>query len=117
MPQSIILRPTMTDNTNQKILEKTIRRCRERNIVVPTFAQLKDPEKIPPAVRSRLTGVGLNDINPVNLFRITWKNDPKSGAYNQGNWVEFPPALTGVPSRIVGLVGKYFPTGAHKVGA
>jgi cysteine synthase len=31
--------------------------------------------------------------------------------------VEFPPALTGVPCRIIALVGKYFPTGCHKVGA
>jgi len=69
---------TMTDHTNQKVLEKTVRRCRERNIVVPTFAQLKDPEKIPAAIRSRLGSVALNDINPVNLFRITWKNEPKT---------------------------------------
>ncbi len=33
------------------------------------------------------------------------------------NRLEFPPALTGVPARIVALVGKWFPTGAHKVGA
>jgi cysteine synthase len=109
----------MTANSNPKTLEKTARRCRERNIVIPTFAQLKDPEKIPAAIRSRLSGVALNDIDPVNLFRITWKNEPKSkgGGYNQGNWVEFPSTLTGVKSRIVGLVGKHFPTGAHKVGA
>jgi len=106
-------------NAPNKILEKTIRRCRERNIVIPTFAQLKNPDTVPPAIRARLAGEGLNDINPVNLFRITWKNEPKAkgGGYNQGNWLEFPSALTGVPSRIIGLVGKYFPTGAHKVGA
>jgi cysteine synthase len=37
--------------------------------------------------------------------------------FNAGNWIEFPPGLTGVDARIIGLVGKYFPTGAHKVGA
>ncbi len=57
------------------------------------------------------------DVDPVNLFRITWKNDPKTGLFNDGNWLEFPPELTGVDARIVGLVGKWFPTGAHKVGA
>jgi cysteine synthase len=31
--------------------------------------------------------------------------------------VEIPPAITGVKARVIGLVGKYFPTGAHKVGA
>jgi cysteine synthase len=59
------------------------------------------------------------DVDPANLFRITWKNEPteSGGLFNRGNWIEFPPALTGVPARIVGLVGKWFPTGAHKVGA
>jgi cysteine synthase len=33
------------------------------------------------------------------------------------NYIEFPSSLTGVPARIIGLVGKWFPTGAHKVGA
>ena len=31
--------------------------------------------------------------------------------------MEFPRELTGVDARIIGLVGKWFPTGAHKVGA
>jgi cysteine synthase len=107
------------DQKNEQVLEQTIRRCRERNIVVPTFAQLKDPATIPAAIRSHLAGVGMSDIDPANLFRITWKNEPveRGGGFNQGNWLELPPALTGVPTRIVGLVGKYFPTGAHKVGA
>jgi cysteine synthase len=104
---------------NDAVLEKTAARCRERNIVIPTFAQMKDPAKIPAAIRERLQSVGLWDVDPVNLFRITWKNEPvaKGGGFNNGNWIEFPPELTGVPARIAGLVGKHFPTGAHKVGA
>jgi cysteine synthase A len=103
----------------EKVLDKTIRRCAERGITVPTFAQLADPSKIPAAIKSRLRSVGMNDLDPANLFRITWKNEPveKGGGFNQGNWIEFPSALTGVPARIVGLVGRHFPTGAHKVGA
>ena len=31
--------------------------------------------------------------------------------------MEIPPELTGVEARIIALVGKWFPTGAHKVGA
>ena len=62
---------------------------------------------------------GYGILDPANLFRITWKNEPveHGGLYHQGNWIEFPEALTGVKTRIVGLVGKWFPTGAHKVGA
>jgi cysteine synthase len=109
----------MVRAANEKILAKAIARCRERKVVIPTFAQLKDPANVPPAIRERLSKVAMSDVDPVNLFRITWKNEPveRGGGFNQGNWLELPPELTGVPSRIIGLVGKYFPTGAHKVGA
>jgi cysteine synthase len=58
-------------------------------------------------------------VNPLNLFRITWRNEPveRGGLFGEVNWLEFPRQLTGVPARIIALVGKWFPTGAHKVGA
>ena len=37
--------------------------------------------------------------------------------YGDVNYIEIPSEITGVKARIVLLVGKYFPTGAHKVGA
>jgi len=103
----------------EKILEQTVRRCAERGITIPTFAQLRDPSTLPAHVKQRLANVGMNDVDPANLFRITWKNEPveRGGGFNHGNWIEFPSALTGVPARIVGLIGRHFPTGAHKVGA
>jgi cysteine synthase A len=106
-------------NAHEKVLQKTIQRCRERNIIIPTFAQQRDPSKIPQKIKDRLAKVALWDIDPANLFRITWKNEPvkQGGGFNNGNWIEFPRALTGVPARIIGIVGKHFPTGAHKVGA
>ncbi|MBN1947045.1 MAG: pyridoxal-phosphate dependent enzyme [Bradymonadales bacterium] len=106
-------------HVDEQVLAKTVQRFRERNIILPTFAEQKDPSKIPARIKEALNEVGLWDVNPLNLFRITWKNEPveHGGQFNQGNWIEFPPELTGVPARIVGLVGKYFPTGAHKVGA
>ncbi|MEJ2302842.1 MAG: pyridoxal-phosphate dependent enzyme, partial [Anaerolineales bacterium] len=63
--------------------------------------------------------IGLWDVNPLNLFRITWKNEPvpHGGGFDGVNFIEFPSSLTGVKARIVALVGKWFPTGAHKVGA
>lgn len=102
---------------NEQVLAKTIKRCKEKNIVIPTFAQMKDPSKIPQKIKDNLKGVGLWDINPINLFRITWKNDIKSGLYGDVNFLEIPREITGIKARIIGMVGKYFPTGAHKVGA
>jgi len=104
---------------HEEVLNRTAQRCRERGIRIPTFAEQMNPQLVPQAVRLRLREVGLWDVDPVNLFRITWKNEPRQrgGLFNDGNWIELPRALTGVEARIVGLVGKYFPTGAHKVGA
>ncbi len=100
-------------------LKRSVQRARERNIVIPTFAQMKDPSQIPDSIKARLKNVGLWDVNSLNLFRITWKNEPVSfgGGFGGVNYVELPPSLTGVPARIIALVGKWFPTGAHKVGA
>jgi cysteine synthase len=39
------------------------------------------------------------------------------GGFGGVNTMELPSSLTGTPARIVVLVGKWFPTGAHKVGA
>ncbi len=109
----------MSELKNDTILKKAVQRAHERNIILPTFAQQRDPTKIPVEIVNDLKSVGLWDIDPLNLFRITWKNEarPSGGGFCEGNWVEFPPELTGVDARIVGLVGKWFPTGAHKVGA
>ncbi|MCH9007516.1 pyridoxal-phosphate dependent enzyme, partial [candidate division KSB1 bacterium] len=104
---------------NKSQLEHAVQRVRERNIVIPTFEEMIHPEKVPAAIQERLQEVGLWEVNPLNLFRITWKNEPKEkgGGYDGVNYLEIPSELTGVPARIIGLVGKWFPTGAHKVGA
>lgn len=105
--------------SNERVLERVARHCGERGIVIPTFSQQKDPRTAPAKVRERLKQVGLWDVDPANLFRITWKNEPveRGGGFNDGNWIEFPASLSGVEARIIGLLGKWFPTGAHKVGA
>ncbi|MFH2204392.1 MAG: pyridoxal-phosphate dependent enzyme [Elusimicrobiota bacterium] len=107
----------MTIPVNNKVLRKTVQLCRERGIIIPTFAQQADPSKRPAAVTRRLKKTKLNDVDPVNLFRITWKNDIKTGLFGGVNYLEIPRALTGIRARVIGLVGSRFPTGAHKVGA
>jgi cysteine synthase len=100
-------------------LERTIKRVRERNIIIPTFEQMLDPSRVPDKIKEELKGIGLWDLHPRNLFRITWHNEPKpsGGLFGGLNYLEFPQSLTGTPARIIALVGKWFPTGAHKVGA
>lgn len=105
--------------TNQKALDNAVKRFKERGIILPTFKQQQNPELIPQQVKEQLKNIGLWDINPLNLFRITWKNEPKEkgGLYGNVNYIELPKAITGVNARIVLVLGKWFPTGAHKVGA
>jgi len=104
---------------HQQGLERAAARAKERNIIVPTFAEMARPETMPEATKARLKEVGLWDVDPANLFRITWHNEPTEdgGGFGPVNAIELPKSLTGVDARIIALVGKWFPTGAHKVGA
>ena len=101
----------------EEIRRRAVDRCREKGILIPTFSELRDPQRVDPAVLATLRGVGLQALDPLNLFRISWHNDPKSGGFGNVNALEVPSELTGVAARIVGLIGKHFPTGTHKVGA
>lgn len=102
---------------NGDYLEKTIKRCKEKKIILPTFEQLKHPEKIPAKIREALKKINLQELHPLNLFRINWQNNSLNGDIGEINFLEIPQKITGVKARIIGLVGKHFPTGAHKVGA
>jgi len=101
-------------------LKNAVAMAKKNNVMIPTFRQMRDPVKYTPAkIKERLKNVGLWDIDPANLFRITWKNEPQKtgGLYGRVNTLEFPEKITGVKARIIALCGKWFPTGAHKVGA
>jgi len=105
---------------NEERLARTAKRCRDRNIIIPTFSQLKNPSSAPDKIKEQLRQTGLWEIAPQNLFRITWKNEPvpNGGDFRPiPNYLELPPELTGVEARIIALIGKWFPTGSHKVGA
>ncbi len=104
---------------NEKYLESAINRAKEKGIILPTFEQMQNPDLIPEKIIDKLKNIGLWELHPLNLFRISWKNEPKTsgGLYGNVNSLELPKEITGVDARIVLLLGKWFPTGAHKVGA
>ena len=103
----------------KKVLENTIKRCRKEDIIIPTYEEMAHPEKIPQGIKDELRNIGLWDLHARNLFRITWKNEPvkSGGGFGDVNYMEIPKELTGIKARIIVLIGKYFPTGTHKVGA
>lgn len=78
----------------------------------PTYEEMLHPEKIDKDVRKRaLEALRKDELNPINLFNITWKDEE-----SQVRKIVLPKEMTGVQSNIVVLLGKYFPSGSHKVG-
>jgi cysteine synthase A len=63
---------------------RAIQRVREREIIIPTFAEMKEPALIPSRVKDELAHISLWEVNPYNLFRITWHNQPvpEGGAFS-----------------------------------
>jgi cysteine synthase len=106
-------------NVDQKTVEKNARYCRKKGIMLPTYDQMREPSKIPQSMKDKLKNVGLWDVHSANLFRITWKNEPVAhgGGFGGVNHLVLDSSITGCKAKIVGVVGKWFPTGAHKVGA
>ena len=78
----------------------------------PTYDEMLYPENISADTRREaLKALEENELDPVNLFNITWK-DPQ----NQVRKVVLPRELTGVDANIIVLLGNKFPSGSHKVG-
>jgi cysteine synthase A len=77
----------------------------------PTYAEMQDPRLLPEAFRTRVLGARDHELNPLNLFNITWRRPD-----GKVNYRVLPPALTGVEANIIVLIGKDFPSGSHKVG-
>ncbi len=102
---------------NEENLKLTLERARKQKIKLPTFKQLQNPETIPDEIKEELKNIDMQELNPLNLFRINWQNDVNTGTIGGINYFEIPQQITGVKARIVGMIGKFFPTGAHKVGA
>jgi len=77
----------------------------------PTYDEMLERDLIDPKIKKRAKGALEDELNPLNLFNITWKDEE-----NNVRKLVLPPELTGVDANIVVLLGKYFPSGSHKVG-
>ncbi len=77
----------------------------------PTYDEMLHPETIDPAIRKWALQAKKNELDPMNLFNITWKDE-----HDQVRKIVLPQALTGVEANIVVLIGKDFPSVSHKVG-
>jgi len=90
---------------------------REKRVRLPTFDELAQPSRAPPAVRAGLVEIDPDGAHPSNLYRVNWFNDlGRTGQVSTPVFVDLPEALTGVKARIVVALGALFPMiRAHKV--
>ncbi len=102
---------------DEQVLDRAAARCRSLGVVMPTFAQLADPDRIPATVRARLASVDPDAADPLNLFRVHWFNDAhRDGRASVPDHLVLPRALTGVEATIVIALGDRFPMiRSHKV--
>ncbi len=102
---------------DESALARTVAHFRERNIVLPTFAELADPSRISPSVMEKLATIDRDQPHPLNLFRVHWHNDGERARFTSvPAHVVLPSTLTGVRARIAVAFGDRFPLiGAHKV--
>ncbi len=107
--------PTRVEDREAR--SRAVRLARERGVRLPAFAEIADPARAPRGVREALAGVDPDAPHAANLYRVHWFNAPdRRGAHRLPAHVEIPPALSGVPARIVVALGALFPMiGAHKV--
>jgi cysteine synthase len=106
-----------TGIADRTVRQRAIGHLRTLGVRLPTFAELAEPETTPPATYTRLAAVDPDAPDAANLYRVNWYNDmARAGRAAVPAFVELPPALTGVKSRIVLALGALFPMiRAHKV--
>jgi len=99
------------------ITDTTLERFRERQIVLPTFSQLENPNTTPTSVIKALDKISPDEAHPLNLFRIHWYNDKsRTSLVDTPEYIVLPESLTGVKAPILVALGKNFPLiRAHKV--
>ena len=106
-----------TEVVDRGVYDRAVRHLRKARVVLPTFAELADPRKIPAAVTSELAQINADAAHAGNLFRVHWYNDTaRRGVASHPPYLDLPEALTGVKARILVALARYFPMiGAHKV--
>ena len=102
---------------NEKVLQQTLNRFKEREIKLPTFEELSEPSKISKDIIETLKNVDQNEPHPLNLYRINWYNEADGRGFSEiPYFFELPKELTGVDAKIVVMVGAFFPmVQCHKV--
>ncbi len=108
---------TADDVTRHTSYLNAVRRLREARVVLPTFAELTEPSRIPARILDALAKIDPDAAHPLNLFRVHWWNDmARRGHASIPEHIVLPKSFTGVDAPIVVALGNRFPMiHAHKV--
>ena len=90
---------TEEEKLKEQYLADAVENAKQNNILLPTFRMLDDPSLIPQKVKDELKNVDITEVNPLNLFRISWFNEPvtKGGLYQEiPNFIEIPKEIHGL---------------------
>ncbi len=77
----------------------------------PTYEEMLDPGLLPPGVRQAALEARADELNPLNLFNITYRD-----TNGRPRFVVLPKAFTRTRANIIVMLACHFPSGSHKVG-
>ncbi len=106
-----------TDIVDKAVYGRAIVHLRDRKVRLPKFSELAAPNTIPLAIGKQLVGIGPDEPNALNLFRVHWFNGANRVCkVAVPEHLILPFEITGVRSPIIVALGTPFPMiGAHKV--
>ena len=86
-----------THIVDEDACRNTLARFKEAGIVLPTFSELAQPERIPSKIVDALENVDPDTPHPLNLFRVHWYNGTeRRDRVDIPQHVVLPSSLTGV---------------------
>ena len=102
---------------NSSIVEKTAAYFRGKGVILPTIAELKNPNLISEEIKNKVLTLDKDAMDPANLFRVHWFNQrDHSNFLDVPEHIVLPSEFTGVDAKIIVNLGRYFPLiTAHKV--
>jgi len=109
-----------TNIVDSKTYDASVDMLREAKVVLPTFEELAAPPlpaDLDGGLQARLKSLDPDAPDAANLLRVDWFNGPgRTDRVQIPEHLVIPESLSGVPARIVVLLGDRFPLiRAHKV--
>jgi cysteine synthase len=105
------------DIKDQSIYDNAVEHLRKAGVILPTFAELADPTRIPNDIIAAVQGLEPDAPRSGNLFRVHWHNDEaRTGLVDIPAHLVLTKEVTGVDAPIIVALGDRFPMiAAHKV--